>query len=423
MKLKEKGWLRQYLELRNGLLKKNTVEGSPKASHPDHALYRILQPTGLMYGQSFGELDFAEAESLDRKSQLRILLTESLISSSLLSYEKPINTNDELTRVVFNTLESIGKFYNSIFPELATQSKTFLGRRRSSLELAEKVLDKRIEYASRFEENFWSYFFHNSLLFLDIFIYGQWIHTNSDRIVVDYFRYERDELRFSVVKVITAASHANKEIAPEERRLYELFIESTDLSTEQRKEALKIFEDGFQIENFNLPTENSWILKKFFLEISILIILADKKVEQSEMAFLRNFCQYLTLSEEDLENSIVGIEGFLLEKWEHLYHLKDVQNYRQIGEEFTNRLRSIAEKNKSRLLKAMKQNPDVLALAKKARSVELDDGERERVRLALIQLLKNIPAFGLVSLPEKFLTLPILLRIMPKTLFTEGANR
>src|SRR5688572_3643512 len=131
---------------------------------------------------------------------------------------------------------------------MATPSTTLFGRKKTPMELAEKILEKRIELTSELEGNFWAYFFHNSLLFLDIYIFGQWIHTNADRIVADFFRYERDELRFSVVKVIAAASHANKEVVFEEKKLLELFIQSTDLPSETRKEALKIFKAGVEIE-------------------------------------------------------------------------------------------------------------------------------------------------------------------------------
>jgi len=423
MKLKDKGWLKDYLVLRRGLVKDVATEDGYKASHPEHALYRILQPTGLMYGQSFGELNIPEAEKLDRKNRLRILLAESFISSALLSHNKTYKSGEELSGVILRTLESIGNFYNNIFPELAIPTKTILGRKKSSIDLAERILDKRIEHADKFQENFWSYFFHNSLLFLDIFIYGQWIHTNSDRIIIDFFRFERDELRFSVVKVITAAAHANKEVAPEERKLYELFIESTDLSSERRKEALKIFEGGFALEDFVLPSENSWILRKFFLEISILTIWADKKVEEDELEFLKKFCQYLGFSEEDLETSMIGIEGFVLEQWEHLDYLKDAQDYKHVSEQYIKRLTNVAEKNLSRLIKNMSQNPEILALAKKARSMELTSQEKERVRIGLMQLLRNIPAFGIVSLPEKFLTLPMLLKVIPSALFADGIKR
>ena len=68
----------------------------------------------------------------------------------------------------------------------------------------------------------------------------------------------------------------------------------------------------------------------------------------------------------------------------------------------------------------MAENEEVLNLMKKARSNELKSEEKERVRFALIKMLKTIPTFVIVSLPQKFLTLPILLKILPRNLFAEG---
>lgn len=418
----EKGWLKEYLEFRKGLLKNMPIDRTRKASHPEHSLYSIIQPTGLMYGQSVEDFNLPDSEQWDEKDRMKILLAESLIGSSLLFYDKPFKSPEEITSVILKTLESIGNFYNNIFPELSTPTKTILGRKKSPLELAEKILDKRIEHTSKFEGNFWSYFFHNALLFLDVFIYGQWIHTNADRIVADFFRYEREELRFSVIKVIAAAAHANKEVVHEERKLYELFIDSTDLSAERRKEALKIFEEGFAVEDINLPSENSWILKKFFLEVAILTIWADKKVEQAELDFLKRFCHYLGFSDDDLENSMMAIEGFVLEHWEQLGFLQDKQNYDLVSEQFIKRVSKIAEKNKSRLMRSVADNEEILTLMKKARSNELSDEEKEQVRLSLIKILKTIPTFVIVSLPQRFLTLPILLKILPKNFFAEGVK-
>ncbi len=144
-------------------------------------------------------------------------------------------------------------------------------------------------------KNFWTQFFHNSLFFLDIFIFGQWIHTNADRIVSDFFKYESEELRFSVVKVIACAAHANASVEYEERKLLEFFLQSTDLSFDKKKEAKKIFDEGITIEEINLPTNNSWILKKYFIEIAILTIWADKRVEESEMDFLKKLSAHLGL--------------------------------------------------------------------------------------------------------------------------------
>lgn len=417
MKPDEKGWLKEYLDFRKDLLKDLTLK--KRSSHPEHSLYSIIQPTGLMYGQNIGHIDHPHAESWSEKDKMKILLAESLISSSLLFYDKPVKTPEELSQVFLKTIDNIGNFYNNIFPELATPSKSLFGKKRSALELAEKILDKRIERTVDFQGNFWTYFFHNSLLFLDVFIFGQWIHTNADRIVADFFRYERDELRFSIVKVIAAAAHSDHVVDPEERKLLEYFIQSADLSAEKRKEAMTIFDKGIEIEAINLPSENSWILKKFFLEIAILTTWADRKVEQAEHEFMKQLCAYLNFSEDDLDNSLIAIEGFVLEHWEQLDYLQDKQDYQRVSEHFISRISKIAEKNRSRLLKEIHDSQEVLTLLKKARTEELTPDESEQIRHELILMLKTIPTFVIISLPQRFLTLPILMKILPRNLFTE----
>lgn len=422
MKPRDKGWLKEFLDARKDLLQELTTESGHKGSHPEQSLYRVIQPTGLMYGQSVGDIEIPEQDLWNEKDRMKILLAESLISSSLLFYDKPIRTPEELDKVFMKTLDSIGNFYNNIFPEISTPAKTLFGKKKSAIEVAEIILNKRIEYTSTYHGNFWTYFFHNTLLFLDVFIFGQWIHTNADKIVADFFRYEREELRFSVVKVIASAAHANKEVVHEERRLFEFFLQSTDFASDRRKEALKIFEDGIAVEDINLPSENSWILKKFFLEIAILTLWADKKVEQSELDYLKSFCHYLGFSDEDLDNSMVAIEGFILEHWIQLEYLQNKQNYQQVSEQFIKRVARIAERNKGRLIKEMQGNEDVMNLLKKARSNELSLNEKEHMREELIRMLKGIPTFMIIALPQKFLTLPILLKILPKNLFAEGVT-
>jgi hypothetical protein len=420
MKPHEKGWLKRYLEFRKDLFKDLAQK---KGSHPEQSLYSIMQPTGLMYGHSVGYIDHPESEKWTEREKMKILLAESLLSSSLLFYNKPVRNPEELSQVFLKTIEDVGNFYNNIFPELATSNKTLFGKKRSPLEVAEKILEKRIEHTSDFQGNFWTYFFHNSLLFLDVFIFGQWIHTNADRIVADFFRYEREELRFSIIKVIAAAAHSDNSVDFEERKLFEYFISSTDMSPGKKKEAAQIFEAGVAIEEMNLPAENSWILKKFFLEVAVLTTWADKKVEEAEQNFLKRFCAHLGFTDEDLENSLMAIEGFVLEHWEHLEYLQDKQEYNRVSEHFISRVSKIAERNKSRLLRGIQDNNGVLTLINKARNEELTPIESERIRQELILILKTIPTFVIISLPQRFLTLPMLLKILPKSLFTENLNK
>lgn len=416
----EKGWLKNYIDYRIDLLSELTTEAARKRSHPEHSLYRLLQPTGLMYGQSIGFSGHND-EPLTNRQKQKILLAESLLASALLVGEQQKSSPADIWDAINKTLESIANFYNNIFPEVATPSKTLFGKKRSAIEVVERILEKRINRTNNFDGNFWTFFFHNSLLFLDVFIFGQWIHTNADRIVADFFRYERDELRFSVVKVIAAASHANNEVEFEEKKLLDLFLHSAELTGERRKEAIRIFEKGIEIHEITLPSDNSWILRKFFLEIAILTIWADKKVEDVEMAFLKDFTVHLGFHEDDLENSLIAIEGFVLENWEQLSYLQNNQDYRQVSEQFIKRVTRIAEKNQQRLLKEINEQPQLVALLKKSRSSELTAEEMETMRTSLIRALKSVPTFMVISLPTRFLTLPVLLKILPKSLFAEAS--
>ena len=141
MRPDEKGWLQEYLDFKKDALK--DLSQKKRGSHPEHSLYRIIQPTGLMYGQNVGHLDYPNAENWSEKDKMKILLAESLISSSLLFYDKPVKTQEELSQVFLKTIENIGNFYNNIFPELAIPGKSLFGKKRSPLELAEKILEKK----------------------------------------------------------------------------------------------------------------------------------------------------------------------------------------------------------------------------------------------------------------------------------------
>ena len=419
MKPSEKGWLKQYLEFRKELLGDLTVE-KRKFTHPEHSLYKVIQPTGLMYGHAVEVLDIPNQKDWNEKDKMKLLLAESLISSSLLFHDKPVSNADDLSKLMVKTLESIANFYNNVFPELATPSKTLFGKRKSPLELAEKILDKRIERTSDFSGNFWAQFFHNSLLFLDIFIFGQWIHTNADRIVSDFFKYEREELRFSVVKVIAAAAHANKKIEFEERKLLDFFLQSAGLPAEKKREAIQIFEKGIEVEAINLPTNNSWLLKKYFLEMAILTIWADKRVEEKENEFLIRLCDYIDFKEEDLENSMVAIEGFVLEHWEELGYLQNKQDYNDVSDRFIKRLSKLTESHKNTIINEMKDSKELMSLLHKAKVNELAEDEKKQLQVLMVTVLKTIPTFVIIALPQRYLTLPVLLKVLPSNIFSES---
>ncbi len=408
----KKGWLTEYLEYRKDLFQsffKETAEDD----HPEQSLYRLLRPNGLLYGHPILHSDLTGDDvELSNLNKMKVLMAESLINGSLILHHQEVNNEDDFSEVIMKTVHNIGDFYNKVYPELSVSSRTLFGRKKSPLEVAEKILEKRV-MMNKEGDNFWVNFFNNSLLFLDIYFFGQWMHANIDKNVAVFFKAEKESLRFSVVKVLAAAAHANKIIEEEEQGLFDYFLDSSHLNARQKEEARKIFAEGVLIEDINLPTHNSWILKKYFLELAILTVWADRKLEDSEYEFLQRFNASLGFFEEDLENSLLAVEGFVLEHWEFLEDLRSEHDYSQVSEEYINRIRQMAARNAMRIATEIKGESELNTLLAKARAGDLTDQEAARLKDELINVLKKVPTFVVIGLPTTFLTLPMLLKILP----------
>jgi hypothetical protein len=116
---------------------------------------------------------------------------------------------------------------------------------------------------------------------------------------------------------------------------------------------------------------------------------------------------------------MIAVEGFVLDHWEQLDRLQNKQDFQQVSEKFIQRIANVTEKNRGRLLKELQSREDIMALLKKAKASELSNEEKDHLQGELITVLKAIPTFVLISLPQKFLTLPILMRVLPRNLFMD----
>ncbi len=416
MNPREKGWLEKYLKSRQQLFI-NIRGGSHRASHPDFSVYSILQPAGLMYGQPVIPLELVDS-NWSMRDRLKVLLAESIICSSLLHESESDVASVQISDALNKTLEHINAYYQQVFPELAASPRTLLGRKKSQHELAEEIFEKRVEKMD-LKGPFWVRFFHSSLLFLDVYIFGQWTHMHADKVVSEYFHFERDQLRTSVVRVMAAAAHANRNLAFEERKLLEYFLQSAGLTPEQKKECREIFEHGIAVEDLQLHVGNSWLLKKYLLEIAILTFWADKQVEETEMDVLDRMATILSLHREDVDNSLLAVEGFVLENWAELDTLQDKKGFEEVSVQFIQRMSALALRNRHMLVTEARSDSSLFDVLVRAQSSEVDEADKEMMRQRLVELLKRIPLLGTISLPQHFLTLPVMMEILPKDFIPE----
>jgi hypothetical protein len=303
-----KGWLAQTANFRKTNLNE-IIREHQKASSSLLSMYQAIQPVGLLNGQLFGQMNYPHSDTWNSYDATKVLFADCLISSSLLLFDnKKIQDDAVVDAIIAKAINNISKFYNSVYPEYKVSSRSIFGQKKLPNELAELILEKRIRNVVEGKHKFVEQFFHNGLLFLDIYTFSRWINTQGDEIATGLFKTLLEELRFSVLKIIAAAAHANKEIASEEKNFLDYFLSSAPLPMAKVNEAKSIFQNGIEVRDLDLHPDNTWVVKKYFLEMAIITIWADKVIDPEEMDFLERFRVYLGMNQSDLKNSLLSIK-------------------------------------------------------------------------------------------------------------------
>ena len=415
MKTGKNGWLKDYLDYRINHYHEDEIKSS---IHPDYSLYNLLQPTGLLYGKPVQaeNLDQTQFATLNEHDRMVALLVESLVNVSLLFHQGEIKNAEDFSQILYKAITNITEFYNKVYPEIAVNTKTLFGRQRSTLETTEKILERRLAGMSENSDNFWVHLFYNTLVFLDIYLFGQWIHTGNGEVLTAFFIQEKEELRLTIIKIMIAAAYANDILELEEKKMIEYLLQAAQLSGKTTKDAKKYLEHGVQVEEITLPQNNSWLLKKYFLEIAIITVWADREVDDKELSFLKRLNSHLGFFDDDLDKSMMAIESFVLEHWQEMGDLQSKKSFEALGKEFEEKVLKITKRNENQIRQEIKVNEKIIRLIQKYRSDELSDEDAERLRKMLMNILQNLPAFGFIALPDTYMNLPLLFKILPEDL-------
>ena len=421
MKPKNKGWLKRYLEFRKKLGKQPDCASkinSDSENSIEEYLYCTLQPTGILYGYplTFPYLNHPKMLSWSEKDRMKILLAESMISTGVYYYRDKIDSESDFEDLVHYLTKDMTNFYSEVYPHFLPRKRNYLGRKRDEIEVAEIILNQRIGIRQRFSKSFWTSFFQNSLLFLDIYYFKNFI---DPKIVVtaELMQKEKENLRILILKIIAAAANANKEIEVEERSLYEYFLHSANLPPEKEREAMLYLDEGLELKNIEFSDIKSWVIKKYLLELSILTIMSDRVVNFQEKEFLLQLDKKLGFDDEELDKSMIAVESFVLQNWQQVHYLQEKHNYKIVSERYMQHIGGLVGKYKNNIKTEITESRELYDLLSKSRKQELTKEEKEKVRSQLIDVLKTLPVFAIIALPGSFLTLPILFKILPKAAF------
>jgi len=422
MKPSEKGWIDRYInfliEPQKSQLPTLAYYEDFRQLNQDKKLYKLVQPSGLMYGHPVrpsGNYDVAMSNwSEDEK--MKFILFDCLINEAILLSSEKIENQNDFAECIHESIKSIFNFYQKN-TQRSKKLSSILRKRKSESESLETILNERLKVKTRWTRNFWSGFFQNSLLFLDVYNFGLWHKKNRIATDIQLFNEYEQKLRLDILQVIATAAWANNIIETEEKALFDFFLQSANLTKENEQRAKEFLGSNNRLENIVLNRQDPWIIKKYMLELAILTIWADKCVEETEREFIKQLSKKLGFTQEELDNSLLAVESFVISNWQQIHFLQSKHDILIIKERFSKRFSHIVNKNKNAFIKEISESKELMTLMIKMTREKLSEKEKAIVKAQLLDILKTLPTFVIIALPGTFITLPLLLNLLPKGAF------
>ena len=409
----EKNWIEKYFELRSEFdFCSNLSSDLPF----EQKLYKYLQPSGIIYGHP---IDLPKEIVIDTtewpvKERLQVILLESLLATYLLKNNIKGSIED-----LNNAVSEIESFYTKTKPEL-TKRSFFESKTRSKLFVLEKVFSKRVNVKAEWNTNFWQGFFHNILLFSDVIAFIE--HLNKPELSsTDLVGYLKN-MHVQIIHLLSINLNINKDTKEVNVKYFHYFVESTILNKEDKKEASNWHKESYESKfqyNYN---KTSWLKRKYLLDLVALSVWADQSVSFLEKEMMADLAQRLELDEVELDESGFAVESFVLCKWNKVHYLQKKQSYLVLSKRITKRLQNIIQKYSGFIKTEIAENNELIELLKISQERSLSIEEKDKVRIQLVDILKFVPTFAMLAMPMPLLTIPILLKILPKEMFPSSFN-
>ena len=272
-----------------------------------HPLYGLLQQSGTIYGFPI-EYPFQEPEFLPADPRLRakLILIDLIFYSLQVKWEEKGSMEPtDYARLV----DRAGKRLKTYFSGLLRQKES---EEEASIEqlLFERVAVRRniFDYSKTGI---------NSHLFWDWYFCVQFMERDENEVPdADFFskwRERKKELKVLTIKLLSAAVHSDKRLKRPERVLQNHFRRSIrSMSPLERARLDRMIRGGVMLHQIYIPPL-SWIARRYLLDVCLMALYVDNKLQPEEADFLESLRERLDLQPEDVSESKLALGCFLVQ--------------------------------------------------------------------------------------------------------------
>jgi hypothetical protein len=431
MNLNRPGWLNQYVAFRTAhpfpeqlpSTGVRVLEEGMVHHELDEAIYYFIQPTGLLYGFPVGlpfpADGYQDAAGLDPGERAQLIFLDALFACLVADRHFLLQGLTDERQHFPPALQIAQGFFVPAPLSAGLGGRLLPGRLAAWLggdapARLERALLRRL---GRGKELHLPGFYYNSFLFLDLYHCMDWQRrmlmepdqAESHRGVLRGLQVDQRRL---LIRLMIAAAAVSGEIVPAERRLIQWFLRSSNLPGADQGLLRAELGRGLRLEEVEVPAY-PWLVRRFMLEAVMMTMLVDRDLSTQEEAFLHQVVERLELWKEELNQSLMALEVFLLNQEDRLLILKDRHFVFNLGENLRRQAAEAVRRNLGRVVREIRETHELYNLLMKSTLAPLTAEERRKVRAQLLDILKTIPALTIFALPGGALLLPVLIRLLP----------
>lgn len=275
-------------------------------------------------------------------------------------------------------------------------------------EKIERILAKRTEVPRYITSTkSWMSYLDNVFVYLDVLLFEEFLHTEN------HARFDYQELAMLSLGVITLSAYSDGEVEEKEKAIFDTFLISADLDSEERDIARLRFKEGFSLDELTPDLIGTWHFKRYLLDLSAVTIFANHEAGNEEKEFLVELCRWLELDEIHLDEAVVSSQQFVLQHHQQVAFLHDASSVEWMVDNVSRRWIKILGRNKDKLALELRQSAELVQLIRKSTREELSKEEKEKVKTQFMDIVKSMPTLAIFLLPGGALLLPIVLKVIP----------
>ena len=361
------------------------------------AFYKKTRETGFIYGYI---VSFDTVTPITTKGWTSEEISKTALLNTLYGLYTMVTHESNPKEFIIKTVA----FYNEMHREGFSLLKKILPDNSPAI-ILEKIIDEQVQTNQNIISKNFSHIVTNALLFMDVLAFYQYLQKGA--IPNNYLK----KLEETIVSIVTLSLNTKENKSKYDDLLIRLF-EASIRYTKFSKVNVQ------NLENLGLDYFESTLEKNYLIDLAGMTLWSDQIMQEQEASFLYQLAENMQVSKAFVSESIATTNTFITHYKKEIPFFNYSNPVKHFYDQMTQTVVLLINRNKTRLLKELSQNGELMILLAHSTKRSLEEKEKKKIKKQLLEICKTIPSLTIFLLPGGTLLLPILIKFIPQLLPT-----